>query len=171
MTGKDWPYLRKPPVARPVTVREIWFQVARIREKNGDKEGAARARCNARIQPNQELRRKFSKNVRISCFVWRDTPCSELCQQRAVEEGKWYCVREENALKIHGIVDVPEGIPLPAKSLPLVYYIEGERMVVGSTRIIETEGGRQIVANLFPQYEEMFGIGGSYSLAHETEKQ
>lgn len=37
----------------------LWFHVARIREAAGDAEGAARARRNARMQPNQAMRRKF----------------------------------------------------------------------------------------------------------------
>lgn len=36
----------------------LWLHVARLREKAGDKEGAARARRNARIMPNKDFRKK-----------------------------------------------------------------------------------------------------------------
>jgi hypothetical protein len=48
----------KPPAPTP---RNIWFQVARIREANGDLEGARQARQNARALPNQKMRKKFTR--------------------------------------------------------------------------------------------------------------
>lgn len=39
--------------------KSLWLHVARIREANGDTEGAARARRNAAILPNRHLRNKF----------------------------------------------------------------------------------------------------------------
>ena len=39
--------------------KSLWLHVANLREANGDHEGAARARRNAAILPNNAFREKF----------------------------------------------------------------------------------------------------------------
>ena len=75
-----------------VTVREMWFAVARIREKNGDKAEAERARRNARAQPNQEFKKKFA-NCKAQCIVWKECSCPKACANRAREDPE-YCIRK-----------------------------------------------------------------------------
>ena len=70
----------------------MWFAVARIREKNGDKAGAERARRNARAQPNQEFKKKFA-DCKAQCIVWKECSCPTACANRAREDPE-YCIRK-----------------------------------------------------------------------------
>lgn len=90
-----------------VTVREMWFAVARIREKNGDKAGAEQARRNARAQPNQEFKKKFA-NSQAQCIVWKECSCPKACANRAREDPEYCIMKASNILNPDSDIELAE---------------------------------------------------------------
>jgi hypothetical protein len=52
-------YINPYELPKPANFYLLWLHVARIREANGDKEGAAKARRNAKMISTEKMRKRF----------------------------------------------------------------------------------------------------------------